>query len=113
LAVAATAPAVDEVEAEWRERFGTLPPEASVLINIARLRTEAIRVGLEEILALRHEVRLGPVDLSASQEVRLSRLEKRSVLNPSEGRIFLPKPATDIVARLISFMQEMWPAENA
>jgi transcription-repair coupling factor (superfamily II helicase) len=113
LAVAATAPAVDEVEAEWRERFGTLPPEASVLINIARLRTEAIRVGLEEILALRHEVRLGPVDLSASQEVRLSRLEKRSVLNPSEGRIFLPKPATDIVARLISFMQEMWPDENA
>lgn len=112
LAVAGTAPAVDEVEAEWRERFGALPTEASVLINIARLRTEAIRVGLEEILALRNEVRLGPVDLSASQEVRLTRLEKRSVLNPSEGRIFLPKPDSDIVARLISFMQKMWPAEK-
>ncbi len=113
LAVAESAADVDEMEQEWRERFGELPQEAEALIGIARLRTEAVRIGLGEVLALRNEVRLGPVDLSASQEVRLQRLAKRAVLNPQEGRIFLPMPRSNVVANLIGFMQQMWPVESA
>ena len=48
--------------------------------TLARLRVEALRVGLEEMVKLRHEIRMGPVDLKTSQEVRLKRLQPRAVL---------------------------------
>ncbi|MBW3666410.1 MAG: transcription-repair coupling factor, partial [Actinobacteria bacterium] len=74
LAAATTNPEVDDVAPEWADRYGPLPPEAESLITLARLRVEAIRIGLEEVVKLRHEVRLSPVDLKPSQEVRLQRL---------------------------------------
>lgn len=99
---------VDEVAREWEDRFGPLPPPASALVDIARLRVEALRVGLSEIVKLRDEVRLAPVDLSASQEVRLQRLARRAVLRASEGVLFLPAPK-DLVVGLIDFCRRMWP----
>ena len=91
----ATAPAeVDDVEAEWADRFGPLPPAATALIDIARLRVEALRVGITEMVNLRSEVRLAPVDLSQSQEIRLQRLAPegdpaapgRGLVHPGPGR---------------------------
>jgi transcription-repair coupling factor (superfamily II helicase) len=76
-------------------------------VTLARLRVEALRVGLEELVQLRHEIRMGPVDLRPSQEVRLKRLQPRSVLNAQEGVIFIPAPP-DLVPGLIRFLQEMW-----
>jgi transcription-repair coupling factor (superfamily II helicase) len=107
LATTTTNEEVDDVAAEWLDRYGPLPSEAEALIQLARLRVEALRVGLEEIVQLRHEVRLGPVDLKTSQEVRLKRLQPRSVLNAQEGIIFIPAPR-DLVPGLIGFLGEMW-----
>ncbi len=107
LATTTTDAEVDDVAAEWLDRFGPLPPEAEALISLARLRVEALRVGLEELVQLRHEVRMGPVDLKTSQEVRLKRLQPRSVLNAQEGVLFIPAPR-DLVPGLIGFLQEMW-----
>ncbi|MDH5373379.1 MAG: transcription-repair coupling factor, partial [Acidimicrobiia bacterium] len=102
LAGATTNSDVDDVTAEWEDRYGPLPEAATALIDIARLRSEAIRVGLAEIVKLRREVRLGPVDLSTSQEVRLQRIAPRSVLRADEGLVFLPAPPdTAIVGELI------------
>jgi hypothetical protein len=72
---------------------------------------EALRVGLDEIVQLRHEVRLGPVDLKPSQEVRLRRLQPRSILQATQGVIYLPAPK-DLVSGLIGFIREMWEAEE-
>src|SRR5919106_1415433 len=69
LAAATTHEEVDDVVAEWTDRFGELPEEAGSLISLALLRVEAIRVGLAEIVRLRHEIRMAPVDLRPSQEV--------------------------------------------
>ncbi len=74
LAAAATEADVDDVVVEWRDRFGELPAPAAALADVARLRVEAIRAGLAEIVKVRHEVRLSPVTLLASEEVRLQRL---------------------------------------
>ncbi len=110
LAATITEAEVDDVVGEWQDRYGPLPPEAGALIGLARLRVEAIRVGLREIVKLRSEVRLGPVDLAASQEVRLSRLASRAVLRAAEGLIFLPAPPDEtIVDDLIAFVHAMWP----
>jgi transcription-repair coupling factor (superfamily II helicase) len=107
LATASVESEVDDVAAEWLDRFGPLPPAATNLIEIARLRVEALRVGLNEIVNLRHEVRLAPVDLSVSQEVRLQRLAPRAILR--QGVLFVPTPAP-IVGGLLSLLGDMWPA---
>lgn len=111
LAAATTNTEVNDVTVEWVDRYGPLPEAATALIDIARLRSEAIRVGLSEIVKLRREIRIGPVDLSTSQEVRLQRIAPRSVLKADEGIIFLPAPADGrVVDELIEFLQKMWPA---
>jgi transcription-repair coupling factor (superfamily II helicase) len=113
LAAASTSEQVDDVVVEWTDRYGELPAAATALIDIAQLRSEAIRIGLAEIVKLRREVRLGPVDLSASQEVRLQRIAPKSVLKADEGVVFLPAPPDgSIVAELIGFLQKMWPTET-
>ena len=101
---------VEDVAAEWRDRYGPLPSEAERLIEIARLRVEAIRVGIEEIVNLRREVRLGPVDLAQSQEIRLQRLAPRAILRAAQGLLFLPVPASgDLLRHLLDFLVTMWP----
>jgi transcription-repair coupling factor (superfamily II helicase) len=109
LAAATSESDVDDVVDEWRDRFGALPPEATVLIDVARLRVEALRVGLEDIVKLRSEVKLSPVSLTPSQEVRLQRLAKRSVIRGSV--VFIPVP-TELPAGLIEFVRAMWPEQN-
>ena len=107
LALANTREQVDEVEAEWKDRFGDPPTEALALLDVARLRIEALRVGLEEIVQVRTEVRLSPVELKPSQEVRLQRLSPRAV---RRGALtFLPAPRDQPVEELTSFLRTMWP----
>jgi transcription-repair coupling factor (superfamily II helicase) len=108
LAGTSTHPEVDDVAAEWEDRFGPLPPAASALVELARLRVDALRVGLEEMVKLRHEIRMGPVDLKPSQEVRLKRLQPRAVLRAAEGLVFIPAP-TPLVPGLSRFIAQMWP----
>jgi transcription-repair coupling factor (superfamily II helicase) len=107
LAGTVTSAEVDDVMAEWSDRFGPLPIEAESLIALARLRVSAIRVGLKEIVKLRHEIRMGPVDLKPSQEVRLQRLRRGAVLRASEGLIFIPAPEP-LVDGLVEFIDRMW-----
>ncbi len=110
LAAASTSEEVEEVAAEWADRYGPVPDAAAALLEMARLRAEAIRVGITEIVKLRDEVRIGPVDLAPSQEVRLERLAKGAVLRADEGLIFLPAPADeDVVTHLLQFFGAMWP----
>ncbi len=109
LAAATTEAEVEDVVVEWRDRYGPLPPEATVLIDVARLRVEALRVGLEDIVKMRNEVKLSPVSLSASQEVRLHRLARRAVMRSNV--VFIPAPA-DLPGGLIEFVRTMWPEQN-
>jgi len=110
LATTGTGEEVDDVAAEWVDRFGPLPPAAEALVALARLRVEALRIGLEELVQLRHEVKMGPVDLKPWQEVRLKRLQPRSVLQATEGVIFIPAPR-DLVPGLTEFLRTMWEEE--
>lgn len=108
LALATTHAEADEVTAEWEDRFGEIPEPAIALIDIARLRVEALRVGLTEVVKLRNEVRMGPVDLSESQEIRLRRVARGSVLNARESVIFIPAPKP-LLRGVLDFLETMWP----
>jgi transcription-repair coupling factor (superfamily II helicase) len=111
LASARTHEEVDDVEAEWTDRYGPIPDEARRLLEVAHLRVEAARVGLTEVVRLRSEVRLAPVELSSSQEVRLERIERRAVVRPGDAGgqvLYIPAPQPP-VAGLIDFIRRMWP----
>ena len=93
LAAADTQAEVEDVAAEWRDRYGPMPPEAESLIETARLRAESIRIGLEEVVKLRNEVKLGPVDLSQAQEIRLERLMPKAILRAGQSPAVRPPAA--------------------
>jgi transcription-repair coupling factor (superfamily II helicase) len=108
LAAASTPEAVDDVVTEWQDRFGPLPTPAEALIDVARLRVAAARAGLEEVVKLRDEVRMSPVSLKASQEVRLERLAPGSVLR--DLVLYIPAPADNgnAAATMRGFVEAMW-----
>ena len=99
--------AVDDVAAEWGDRYGPVPPAAATLIEIARIRVEALRLGIAEVVAMRREVKIAPVTLSQSQEVRLQRLSPRSVVR--QGAMFIPTPTRAAASSVLEFLRTMWP----
>jgi transcription-repair coupling factor (superfamily II helicase) len=109
LATTQTTEDVNDVADEWKDRYGEWPEAVKALLEIAELRAEALRVGLTEIVSLGKEVRLAPVDLSASQEVRLERIAPKAVLRAAESVLFLPLPRSEIATSLTRFIHKMWP----
>jgi transcription-repair coupling factor (superfamily II helicase) len=107
LAVTTDHSQVDDVAAEWRDRFGELPASAEALLAVARLRVEALRLGLREIVKVRNEVRIAPVELRTSQEVRLQRLAPRAVVRGDT--LFIPAPSTAPADSITEFLRTMWP----
>ena len=73
------------------------------------MRVEAVRIGLTEIVGMRREVRLSPVALVASQEVRLQRIAPRSVVR--DRALFVPSPPSPPTVGLTEFLRTMWPPD--
>lgn len=111
LAAATSDEGIDDVVEEWEDRFGELPPAAVELINLARLRVCAIRLGIEEILQNRREVKIQPVTLKASQEVRLERTMRGALLRGAT--LFLPPPGDSPATAILRFLRTMWPDTDA
>ncbi len=96
---AATTPAdVDDIAEEWADRYGPLPPAATGLLALARLRVECLRTGIHEVAVAparvggaRHPVaRISPVSLPASAQVRLRRLVPGAAYREQLGQLVVP-----------------------
>ena len=93
---------IEDVRTEWEDRFGPLPGPASALLDVARLRVECLRVGVDRHRGGRtpaghgrgrrgqgRAVKLSPLTLPASAEIRLRRLAPGSTYQPE------PAPTAD------------------
>jgi hypothetical protein len=57
-------------------------------------------------------VRLAPLTLKVSQEVRLQRLGKGAIYKAETGQVQLPvKRATELVSGLVTFLHELVPPD--
>ena len=112
LAAALTQREVEEVVEGWVDRYGPLPAGARTLSQVASLRAECLRVGVEEVMAIREEVRLGGVQLFEYQRVRASRLAPGAFYQSDLGVLFIPAPRP-ILAGLLDFFRRMWPDDEA
>src|SRR5438105_4521323 len=70
LAAVTTLAEVDDIAAEWADRYGPAPAPAEALLRVARLRAEAVRLGVREITVAKGVARVSPLNLLTSQRVR-------------------------------------------
>ncbi len=79
---------VEDVAAEWADRYGPPPPPAAALLAVARLRAEAVRLGVRDIAVQKGSVRIFPLQLRESQKLRLKRLAPRALVKSNDEIVF-------------------------
>jgi transcription-repair coupling factor (superfamily II helicase) len=95
LATVETFEAVDEIEAELRDRYGAPPEPVNNLLEVARLRVVARQAKIGDIGLQGKVVRFGPVkELRESQQLRLMRLYPGTIVKEALGTILVPAPMT-------------------
>src|SRR5690349_12169975 len=114
LAAVTSAADVDDVLAEWNDRYGPPPAPAAVLLDVARLRAECLRLGIRSVSVQKGRARLEGWELRKSQEARLKQLSDRSQVLP--GVVIVPVTATADVSlpqALLKLLALIAPAESA
>jgi transcription-repair coupling factor (superfamily II helicase) len=110
---------VDDIRAEWEDRYGPVPDEAAALLDVARLRVTAVRLGLREINVVRTTsfgaprwtARLSPAELKVSQEVRLKRLAPKAVYKKELKQLVLPVTGgRGVAVELVDLLDDLLPA---
>jgi transcription-repair coupling factor (superfamily II helicase) len=121
LAAAATLDDVDDIGAEWADRYGPLPSSASGLLSVARLRASALVRGIDEVAmssvrpsgAPRPVVRLSPVQLPASAQVRLRRVAPGATYREEMRQLLVPIDDGDTAADVVrGVMEELIPPRD-
>jgi transcription-repair coupling factor (superfamily II helicase) len=111
---AVTDPAdVDDVRAEWSDRYGPPPPPAEALLDAARLRAECVRTGVRGIVVGGGAARIRGLELRDSQKVRLNRLAPGSKVSSVEVLVPLRVPGPEAAAALTALLAELLPSEAA
>ncbi len=109
LAAALTHAAVDDIEREWRDRYGPLPVPAQNLVTVARLRATCATLGITEIGAMRGQITISPVRLAASQTLRLRRIAPRATWSDTNLRLVVPLArGTDPVTSVSELLEELF-----
>jgi transcription-repair coupling factor (superfamily II helicase) len=83
---------VAEVRDELADRYGPPPEPVENLLSVARLRTQARRAGLSDIVQQGTFIRFSPVQLPDSRQVRVQRLYPKTVLKPAVRSMLVPVP---------------------
>jgi transcription-repair coupling factor (superfamily II helicase) len=122
LAAASSLAEVDDIGVEWADRYGPLPPAAEGLLSLARLRASALGRGIGEIAmssvrpggTRRPVVRLSPITLPASAEVRLRRLAPDAAYREDASQLLMPIDGGDHAADAVrAVIEELIPAAEA
>jgi transcription-repair coupling factor (superfamily II helicase) len=121
LAAVTTEAEVDDIRNEWQDRYGPVPPPAAALLDVARLRAECARTGIREVNVGKgpgfgkpaYVVRLSPLELKVSQEVRLGRLVKDAVYKAEAQQLQLPvRKPSELVDGLITILRQLLPPDT-
>jgi transcription-repair coupling factor (superfamily II helicase) len=118
LAAVTTDDEVQDIRAEWEDRYGPLPPPAKALLAVARLRAEASRTGVREVVVVKPDsfggapstARLSTLPLKASQQIRLKRLHSTAVYKEAEQLVIVKVPHKEHPADwLVQLLRELDP----
>ncbi len=109
---------VDDIRAEWEDRYGPLPAPAEALLDVGYLRVECHRLGLSDIQISDHAAKLSPIELKMSETMRLRRLSKGAKYKEDLGQLVVPIPRrnpdgskVDAATFLVKFLRELVETE--
>jgi transcription-repair coupling factor (superfamily II helicase) len=102
---------VEDVRAEWEDRYGPPPPPAEALLAIARLRVECVRLGIRSLTLTQRAVRIRGLELKASQQVRLNRFARGAKAGSGEIMIPWPGSAATAATELADLLEAVVPRE--
>ncbi|TQL47256.1 transcription-repair coupling factor [Homoserinimonas aerilata] len=89
---AATPDAIDSVREELVDRYGEPPAAVAQLIAVSRLRRRAQAAGLSEVVVMGPNLRVAPLELPDSRQVRLQRMYPGGRYFPQNGAVVVPLP---------------------
>jgi transcription-repair coupling factor (superfamily II helicase) len=80
------------IEEELIDRFGDLPVEAQTLLGVASLRAFAKSISLREVVAQGKFVRLSPINLPESKQLKLARMYPGSLYKSASSTVLVALP---------------------
>jgi transcription-repair coupling factor (superfamily II helicase) len=83
---------VQSIREEMVDRFGELPEEALTLLEVAELRAFAKSHGVREIVAAGKYVRISPLSLPESKQLKLNRLFPSSLYKSQSSSVMVAIP---------------------
>ncbi|QGK68741.1 transcription-repair coupling factor [Allosaccharopolyspora coralli] len=92
IAAAADADTLDAVRGELHDRYGPLPEPVERLLKVATFRQTCRRHGVTEVTLQGTSLRVAPLDLSDSQQMRLKRLYPKAVYKAAVRTVSVPHP---------------------
>lgn len=115
---------VDEVEnvrAEWVDRYGPVPDPAAALLDVATVRAHCKRIGITELTVAKGPgfggpefiVRMSPIELPTSKQIRLERLYKHSTYMAADGGFLqLGMKKGDLAENIVIALTDLMPVEE-
>ena len=109
---------VADIRAEWEDRYGPVPDIAVALLDVARLRAEAARLGLREVNVVKVTgigvatwvARISPVTLRASEEIRLKRLFPKAIYKKDLQQLIVPvKGGRGVAMEVVDVLERLFP----
>ena len=106
---------VKNARAELKDRYGPLPDPVDRLLTVAALKAALRRWGVTEISTTpRRTVRVHPVKLTESQQVRLQRTDRNALHNPAAELVELRMPAkgsVDLIGWLAKRLKDLFASK--
>ena len=115
IAAASSFSEVDDISSEWTDRYGPIPEPAAALLVVARLRIECMRLGITDLSVTGSQsagrtAKLSPIDLKASESMRLRRLSRQAMHKESQRQLVIPIPRGSMPSEfLLGFLNELIP----
>ncbi|MFM2078571.1 MAG: transcription-repair coupling factor [Actinomycetota bacterium] len=111
LAAVTSATEVDDIRAEWEDRYGPVPEAAEALLMVGALRAECHRLNLRDVQITGNQARLAPIELKTSEELRLRRLSRDAIWKSEQQQLVIPiRRGTEAATFLVGFLRELVPA---
>jgi len=108
LASVTTHAEVDDIRAEWEDRYGPVPSSALALLTVGHLRAECHRTGVRDVAITGSSLRIAPLKLRTSEVMRLRRLARNAIYKEDLGQLVVPlQRGVDPATQLVSLLAEL------
>jgi transcription-repair coupling factor (superfamily II helicase) len=93
IAEAADEAALAAIVEELKDRYGEPPQPVRNLLAVARFRQLCRELGIAEVAVAGTQIRIGPLDLPESKQMRFKRLHPKGQYKPATRLVTVPRPA--------------------